>query len=675
MNNYPNNPHGAYLDSFHIIKLKVQSDFDLRSASLLFEEDYTLENINTNYYHDYKIITLRSEVKIDPQSDYYVLLNDEIKFHLNIGTITLTKEFEEDYFFNDWLGFKYTKNSVTFRLFAPVSKEVVLVINENKTFIMKPLEKGVYEVKVNNKNEWLDSSSYYYEIRNDEEMFDVIDPYGMAINSEFTRCFIFDKKKTYELKHGFVSLLNDNKENSIIYEMNVRDFTISLPLLHKGEFLGIVESSKIEGQGINYLKDLGITHVQLGPVFAFGGVKYTAKCPYQKDFKYNWGYNPILYNALCGWFASNPNNPYSVINEFKMMIDTFHKNNIGVIMDVVYNHVYLKEEYAFGKIVPYYPYRFHGNCEYSNGSWCGNDIASERLMNRKFILDSLKYFQDEFKIDGFRFDLMGLIDVDTILDAEHLLTLTNKATLLYGEGWQMPTAYSSDLLAHMFNSALVPNVGFFNDYFRNTLKGKKEHNKQGILIKGDHHKDTIESLFNGNKLFYNQNQSINYVECHDNATFFDEQIKLGINSNDVKENAKIALIFVLFSKGTSFIHSGQEILRSKQGIDNSYNSSDVINKFPWHLTIINNDLYQDVKKLIEIKKELDFAKYNFVKVQTKDKCLKIIFENANKRFNIYLNLKHNNVFLNLANEEILFGNNNQNSNKVVLNKGFILTKE
>lgn len=239
----------------------------------------------------------------------------------------------------------------------------------------------------------------------------------------------------------------------------------------------------------------------------------------------------------------------------------------------------------------------------------------------------------------------------------------------------MPTAYSPSLLANMFNSSLVPNISFFNDYFRNTLKGKKEHNKPSIIVKGDHHKDTIESLFTGNKMFFNQNQSINYVECHDNSTFFDEQIKFGINSLVAKENAKIALIFVLFSKGISFIHSGQEILRSKQGIDNSYNLPDVINKFPWHLSIINKDLYLDVKELIKIKKEINFASYNFVKSQTKDKCLKIIFENESSKLNIYLNLKNNKVKLDMLKEEILFGIKDKNSSFVTLEKSIIITKE
>lgn len=674
MNNYHNKPCGAYLDSFYTIKLKLPRELKVVSIVIELNNDIVLKNLNTSYFDKYQLITLKSTELLAPEHDYFILINNNLRYHLNVGAITLTKEFEEKYFFSDWLGFKYTKTNVTFRLYAPVSKEVVLVINENKTYLLNYLENGVYEIKISNKNEWLDGATYYYEIRNDENMFDVIDPYGTAVNDKFTRCFVFDHKKTYQLQHDFVKLVNDNKENSIIYEMSVRDFTISLPLEHKGEFLGIVESSSIESQGINYIKDLGITHVQLGPVFAFGGVDYLLKNPYEKGFKYNWGYNPILYNALCGWFSSKPNNPYTVINEFKMMIDTFHANNIGVIMDVVYNHVYLKEEYAFSKIVPCYPFRYHLNGECSNGSWCGNDIASERLMNRKFILDSLKYYQNEFKIDGFRFDLMGLIDIDTINEASAILNSKNKSTLLYGEGWQMPTAYDGRLLAHMFNNNDLPDISFFNDYFRNTLKGKKEHGKIGIIQKGEHNKEVVESLINGNKMFFSQKQSINYVECHDNATFFDEQIKLGVNSFDAKENAKLALLFVLFSKGISFIHSGQEILRSKQGVDNSYNSPDIINKFPWHLTIINKDLYDDVKELINIKKEVDFASFSFVKVQVKDKCLKVIFSNNANKLNIYLNFKYNNAKLNLGNETILFGKNIPNNSTFTFNKGFIITR-
>lgn len=672
--NRQNLNNGAYLDNFHKIKLVLSKDINIKSIYLLFNNNkFNLDIINTEYLNNVNNYYLNSEEYINPRYDYDLIINDNIIIPLSIGAIGTKGEFDSEYFFDDWLGFKYTKTNVTFRLWAPLSKEVYVIINESKKYSLEYIDKGVYEVKISNKNEWLDKQSYYYLIRNDRDFIKVIDPYGYSISSDLSKCYIFDFKKTHKLEYDYIDNTDSKKDNSIIYEMSVRDFTISLPLKHKGEFLGIVESSELDSHGINYLKDLGITHVQLGPVYAFGGVDYNIKDSLNPKFKYNWGYNPILYNALCGWYVSNPDDPYSQINEFKLMIDEFHKNNIGVILDVVYNHVYITCDYALNKIVPGYPYRNYANGELSNGSWCGNDVATERLMNHKFIIDSLKYYQKEFKIDGFRFDLMGLIDVDTINEAYKTLSHVNKNVLLYGEGWKMGTGYDSNKLAHMFNSSKVPNVGFFNDYFRNTLKGKAEHNSPSIIMKGEHNKDTFESLFSGNKIFGDYLQTINYVECHDNATFYDEQKKFGIFDGDAKENAKIALFFVLFSKGISFIHSGQEILRTKLGIDNSYNQPDTINKFPWHLMFINYDVLEYFKELVKIKKEINFSEYQFVKVMTKDKCMKVIFTNNTNKLNLYINLKNNKVKLDLAKENIVFGKYTKLDESIIFNKGCLIT--
>ena len=673
--NAPKNNFNAYLESYYIIHLITSLDEVVTNAYLLADKKMNLEIVGIVNQNGFRKIILSSSEKIELRKDYNVVINDLIYIPLFMGSITKTLEFDQDHYFNDWLGIKYNKSNVTFRLWAPLAKEVILVINENEKHQMNYLSSGVYEIKLSNKNEYLDKKSYFYLIRNDYEFVKVIDPYSNNIDSSFTKSYIIDLKKTYNIEDDYVDNINSNKENAIIYETHIRDFTVSLPLKHKGEFLGIVESSEIENHGINYLNNLGITHVQFAPVFAFGGVDYNIKNSFNKNFKYNWGYNPILYNALCGWYSSDPDDPYVTINEFKQMIDCLHKNNIGVILDVVYNHVYLTEEYTLNKIVPGYVYRYNQNGELSNGSWCGNDIATERLMNRKFIIDSLKYYQNTFKIDGFRFDLMGLIDVETINKICDELLKKNKNTLLYGEGWQMPTGVSSNTLAHMFNSIQTPHIGYFNDYFRNTLKGKHEHGFPGILIKEEHSKDIIESLFSGKKVLSSYNQSINYVECHDNATFYDEQKKFGINDQDIKENAKLALIFVLFSKGISFIHSGQELLRTKQGIDNSYNSPDIINRFPWHLQIINNDLLEFTKILIKIKKEQNFSDYSFSKVISKDKYLKIIFEKDNSKLFIYLNLKKNTCLVDVGKEEILYANEKPLGKKYPLYKGVIITKQ
>ena len=611
-----NNEIGAFLESYYNIKLVISSNFDFSSALLVSNFETVLlekEVVKTKY--DKLIIYLKSPLKIDPSIDYTIKINNELFIPLSVGFITITEEFDKENYFGGWLGFEYTKESVIFRLWAPVSKEVILVINDEYKYPLKKIDKCVFEIEISNDDEWLDGSSYYYLVRNNQEFVKTLDPYGISVNSNFDKCFIFDFEKTIKLNYSYLK----KEIDPIIYEINVRDFTISLPVKHKGEFLGIIEASKIENHGIDYLQKLGISHVQLMPIFAFGGVNYLSKSHQNSNFAYNWGYNPILYNALCGWYVSEPNNPYSQINEFKMLVDEIHKAKMGINIDVVFNHVYLTKNYCLNKIVPGYPYRYFKNnsndFEISNGSWCGNDIATERLMNRKFIIDSLKYFQSSFKIDGFRFDLMGLIDIETMKLVKQELSKENPNVMLYGEGWAMNTAYSQEKLSTMFNFNKLDGISFFNDEFRNTIKGK---NNQGGIFLGNYNKQQLEYLFKGTNYF---NQSLNYVECHDNLTFYDQQKLFGLSDESIKENAKIALAFILFSKGVPFIHSGQEALRSKMGIDNSYNSSDFVNKFPWHLTFVHGDLVEYSKRLIKVYKEYHLSKYDLLNLEIKNNLI------------------------------------------------------
>ena len=667
-----NNVFGAYLETYHKIKLIIPSNIDYsnielidKNGSILLEKDEILK------YNDKNIIILKSNYKIDPSIDYTVKINGVVSYPLLIGQITLTTEFDNENYFNDWLGIKYFKDEVKFRLWAPVSKEVILVINDDLKYYLKKGEKGVFEISISNDYEWLDKKSYYYLVRNDLEFEKCLDPYGYSISSDLKSCYIFDFEKTIDIDNSFYK---EGKKISepIIYEVNVRDFTISLPIKHKGEFLGIIEASNIKNHGIDYIKSLGITHIQLMPVFAFGGVDYLSKSSKNEKFAYNWGYNPILYNALCGWYVSNPDDPYCQINEFKMLVNEIHKSGLGINLDVVFNHVYETANYSLNKIVPGYPYRYfnlkNNFLEISNGSWCGNDIATERLMNRKFIIDSLKYYQDTFKIDGFRFDLMGLIDVETINLIKEELAKVNLNVLLYGEGWDMNTAYPKELLATMYNQKKLNGIGFFNDEFRNAIKGN--NNKEGLFF-GKFNKALIEKLLNGTEYGIN---SINYVECHDNLTFYDQQKLFGFHNEKIKENAKIALALVLFSKGIPFIHSGQEVLRTKMGIDNSYNSSDFINKFPWHLTFVHSDLVEYTKLLIDVYKKLHFSKYELLNVEIIDGLIICDFKYKKNQVNLYINLsdKIKNIVINL--EEIIFCTDIVRDNNIKLNRGILITK-
>lgn len=660
------NNFGAFLDSYYDISLVLPIDVEITTVLLSYDKNvFNLEIVDVNFCDNKKIIKLKSKVKIDISKDYYVKINEDLSFYLSVGKITLTEEFDSENYFDEWLGFKYNKDFVTFRLWAPVSKEVVVVIDEHLNYPLEKKEKGVFEIKIPNEKEWIDKKSYYYLIRNNLEFESTIDPYGYSISSSLDRCYVFDFGKTSKLKYSF----SQNIKDPIIYELSVRDFTIGLPIKNKGEFLGILEASEIPNHGIDYLKNLGISYVQLMPVFAFGGVDYLSKESKNANFAYNWGYNPILYNALCGWFVSEPDNPYCQINEFKKVVDAFHKAKIGVNLDVVYNHVYETANYSLNKIVPGYPYRFFKDGTISNGSWCGNDIATERRMNRKFIIDSLKYFQDTFKIDGFRFDLMGLIDIDTIKLAKVELEKVNPNVILYGEGWAMNTAYPHEKLSTMFNYESVDGVGFFNDEFRNTLKGKDD---QGGILLGRFSKNIIENLLKGTNYF---EQSINYVECHDNRTFYDQQRLFNLSDEKIKENAKIIFTLVLFSKGISFIHSGQEVLRTKMGIDNSYNSSDYINKFPWHLTFVHSDLVDFVRKLIKIKKELQFSNYELMNVEVKNGFIKVAFSDKNNILKLYINTSDNILTVPLDSEDVLLGNEVVKNNTIIFRKNVVITKE
>lgn len=673
MNNY-----GAFLESLNTIKVIVPNEITIAQNYQLVHNQklMDLQLIDSKIIDGQKHLILESLEKIDLREDYYFKVNESLKYYLNVGRVTLTKEFDKIYFTNEWLGFKYNKKEVIFRVWTPVSKQVKIVINEQHTYDLNYTKNGIYEVKIPNDNEWLDRASYYYLVRVNENFTKALDPYAISANEDLSACFVIDLNKTYPLKNKWVELPSLNPSSAIIYEMHVRDFTISLPVAHPGEFLGITESKKISQHGLNHVKDLGVTHLQLMPVFAFGDVNYHIKDSSNPQFKYNWGYNPVLFNSLCGWYASNPNDPYSAINEFKQMIDEIHSLKMGVNLDVVYNHVFDSSTYAMEKLVPYYSYRYNGE-KLSNGSWCGNDIASERRMNQRFILDSIKFYQEFYHIDGFRFDLMGLIDIETMNKIVALTKSNNPSSLIYGEGWNMPTSVDSNGLATMFNSVLMPEIAFFNDFYRDTLKGRNSN--PSLFLNHQLSKAALDSLFSGGTkgryVFSNKIQSINYVECHDNYTFYDQFKLYGLDEQTIKKDAKIVFAMILFSKGIPFIHSGQEMLRTKYGCENSYNLPDSVNRMPWHLLIPNGDLFESVRLLISIRKELIFEDYDFISTKQENSLIEVNFKCNHNKLKLVINLNNYAIKYTLNNKEkIIFGNEDYNVNENKLNHGIIIVR-
>lgn len=528
-------------------------------------------------------------------------------------------------YFGDDLGATYSKKSTSFVLWAPVSSEVTLNLeNKNNEFDKIPLEQveqGVFKTIV--KGDLLNKKYYYTVINNGKEV-NTNDPWakGTSLNSEYSA--VVDVEKIAKMRN--IKPKNEIKSalDAIIYELHIRDLTEDKhsDIADKRHYLGLVEEGKktLAGHpaGLDYLKYLGVTHVQILPVMDFGGTD-----DMNPMMAYNWGYNPISYFALEGSFSHSPAIPQSRLVEFKTMINKLHKNNIRVIMDVVYNHVYEYKNTSWQKLVPDYFFRFFENGQISQSSGCGNDFASEKPMARKMIIDSIKYFVSVFDVDGFRFDLMGISDYETINMAYEEAKKIKEDIIFYGEGWNMPTALPENLRASMDNFEKMPNIGFFNDTFRDVIKGSTfDLGSKGYISGGHTSKDVLEYVFRAGVVdgiyrhrFLYPHQSINYVECHDNHTIFDKltSANYGEDESTILQRIKFANTLTMLSMGVPFFHMGQEIGQSKFGLGNSYNVMKV-NNLSYTLLDQRFDLAMYFHLLSGVRKKLSFLKIDDPKI-------------------------------------------------------------
>ena len=440
------------------------------------------------------------------------------------------------------------------------------------------------------------------------------------------------------------SNFSGNMNEAIIYEMSVRDFTIDpdMDFKHKGKFLGLTETGmktkKGLSAGIDYLKELGVTHVQLMPIFDFDGIDER-----NSDPQYNWGYNPQQYFVPEGWYSTNPDDPYSRINELKQMVDKLHEEGISVVMDVVYNHVYDAEEFPYEKLVPGYSFHVDRQGILTNISGCHNDVASHRKMMRKLIIDNILFWVNEYRIDGFRFDLMGLIDYETMNEVRQELHDLSEHIIVYGEGWNMYSSNLTDRMAHMGNKKVIHTIGFFNDKFRESIKGATfKPELPGYAMGNTSEIETVKQMLLGSAnnrfMFKYTSQSINYVECHDNMTFFDKALMVTDDIKLIKKQELLATALVLLSQGVPFLHSGQEFLRTKQGDENSYISSDQINLIDWARRDEFSDVVDSVKEMIKIRKQ--YACFKLKSTSEMDQTIELI-ELSSKSIMMHYNQKCN----------------------------------
>ena len=506
------------------------------------------------------------------------------------------------------LGAVFSPERTVFRVWQPFAEKAVLRLYKADSELFCELKMkrrdGVFECE---KKGCCEGLLYSFAVTRNGQTVETADPYAAAV--------------TLDGKFGIVTDMENNKpdgwdddhrisaEAPVIYELSVRDFSMDKNALFKdqnrGKFLAFCEENVRNKQddtvGLEYIKSLGVTHIQLMPVFDF-------------DFdgaEYNWGYNPRFYNAPSPYYASE-----NAVLEFRSLVLAAHKMGIGVVMDVVYNHVFSVEDSAFEKLFPGYYFRQDKQGGYSNGSGCGNEFASERAMARKFIIDSVEFFAREYKLDGFRFDLMGLLDIKTMKKLGERLRKLNPDILLYGEGWTGGlSALSEKRRAVMGNAARLPSFAFFNDRFRDAVKGSvfnaedcgyvngnaDEWHFSGIAqaLSGDYSADHL-----GNGGIQSASQSVNYVECHDNLTLFDKlsASMSGADRENIISADKMSAALVMFSKGIAFIQAGQEFLRSKNGNANSYNASDSVNCLKWNDVSENSGVVEYYKGLIALRR-------------------------------------------------------------------------
>ena len=527
-------------------------------------------------------------------------------------------EFEAAYTYTgDDLGVTIADGSTSFRVWAPTAEKVELNLyaegnggEAEQVTEMTPDVNGTWILTANGN---LTGKYYTYTAYFDGKVNkDIVDPYARTVGVNGQRGMILDLDTTdpsgweSDTRHTYA-----NVTDMEIYELHVRDFSIAansgISEASKGKYLAFTETGTTTedgiATGIDHLKDLGVTSVHLLPVYDYGSVDETKLDKAQ----FNWGYDPVNYNAPEGSYSTDPYHGEVRVAEFKQMVQALHEAGIGVIMDVVYNHTY-NTSYCFNQLVPGYFYR-----PGQNTSGCGNDVASERSMVSKFIVDSVKYWADEYHLDGFRFDLMGILDVDTMNGVRAAVDTVDPQIIIYGEGWNMnskPTK-SGVKMANYTNASETPGIAYFSDTIRDAIKGSVFEATEPGYINGDAslYKSILSAVQYTKKWSPSPTQIINYADCHDNLTLWD---KIRSTNPDDSEADQIrmnnlAAAIVQTAQGVPFMMSGEEFLRTKTKADgtfehNSYASPDAINELDYSRVGTYADVYNYYKGLIALRK-------------------------------------------------------------------------
>ncbi len=624
--------------------------YDHKTSTITVSTSYPIENPTVDTFRlegpdgqmtisaieviDEKTYKVTYEGIID-ETNVYTLYFGDVPCVVTIPNTYSTSDFEAEFTYtgND-LGANWTAEATTFRLWAPTAAKVLVNLytagNGGKSL-------GQYEMTKDVNGTWivtiegdLNGVYYTYSVTRKGETVEACDPYARTTGVNGDRAMVIDLDSTDP--EGWAEddyVVQDNYTDAVIWELHVRDFSIdeSSGMTNKGKYLAFTEEgTTVPGTdistGIDYMVDLGINYVHLLPVYDINSVDETTG-------GYNWGYDPKNYNVPEGSYSTDPYNGAVRVNEFKQMVQSLHDNGIGVIMDVVYNHVADAGQFCFNQIVPGYFSRVHDDGSYQSNSGWGNDTASERSMVSKYIVDSVLYWNTEYHIDGFRWDLVGLIDVETINAVMEAVHAVNPDIIFYGEGWEMCSwttkdegewaddPYSKKMTIQPNDKLVNTEAGvfaFFNDTIRNIIHGGVFTATDKGFVCGnlsDWTKQTVTDSYMAYSQWGSNServdtplQTVNYASCHDNYTLFDNFTVDALDLNGLAlsaENAaqvklqaleynKLAATYYITAQGVPFIHAGEEMLRSKPSVDaennfvfdhNSYSSGDGVNSFKW----------------------------------------------------------------------------------------------
>lgn len=556
----------------------------------------------------------------------YTIIFEGNEYKIIMPNIYSTDAFEEKYTYTgDDLGATWTKEKTTFRVWAPTADAVKVNLYESGTPDTDDLveqitmEQDVNGTWVASKEGDLNGVYYTYLVTVNGAENEACDPYARTTGVNGKRAMVIDLSSTNP--EGWDEDTDPHAGNNItddvIYELHIRDLAMdeNSGIKNAGKFLGLTETGTTTPNGtptgIDHIKDLGITHIHLLPVYDYASVDETAL----DEPQFNWGYDPENYNVPEGSYSTDPYHGEVRVKEMKQMVKSLHDNDLSVIMDVVYNHVYNAGSFNFNLIVPDYFSRVDENGTYSNGSGCGNDTASERSMVRKYIVDSVCYWADEYHIDGFRFDLVGLLDTDTINEIVEEVHKDHPNVIFYGEGWELDTTTTKDCtLATQKNSEETPDFAYFSDTIRDLLKGHVFDTSTIGYVSGETgDEEEVEKCFMGaSDWCKSPTQTINYISCHDNMTLIDRITRstTGASKEDRVKMNNLAAAIYLTAEGTPLMQAGEEFLRTKKNAsggfeENSYASSDSVNSLKW--ANLEEEEYQNVyqyyKGLIAFRKD------------------------------------------------------------------------